>query len=455
MVKPLCDEASSLLFLNDGSFPAKQFLHDFLLTHTTAPVQLADMTTWLSDEQTPSDYYQNNHNTEFSLTMIVFYNASLVGMLLASLPYGHLLVEANTGRHLSLVQTQVLKDARLRYTLTTYLPFKPGTDRFCVQTLNPLEAMTRQHLVQDRFPSFHGHVLHLASWTDNFPVMFFDDFTTNTTVAGLGLIILTEIGSIMNFTYTVQYNPPDYHWGDFINGTWMGMAGQLVRREKDLIINTFSVLYERMAVMDFSVVIFSDSFSAVLKMPKPEARWAAVVYPFTEKMWVALVISLALITLFFHLFITNSPTSVYTHRADVLSTMVWLMRSIVKQGFSSIPNISGCRPFLICWWLATLVLSTSYVSNLIAFITVPGQPNKIRTLKELVESHHPLYIADYGSFIPSYMATSNDPLYLKMSQKLNYLLEYSDIIDQVYQSEAAFLEGTNYIEFLNIPFEYY
>ncbi|XP_042222822.1 glutamate receptor 2-like [Homarus americanus] len=172
-------------------------------------------------------------------------------------------------------------------------------------------------------------------------------------------------------------------------------------------------------------------------------------------MWVALVISLALITLFFHLFITNSPTSVYTHRADVLSTMVWLMRSIVKQGFSSIPNISGCRPFLICWWLATLVLSTSYVSNLIAFITVPGQPNKIRTLKELVESHHPLYIADYGSFIPSYMATSNDPLYLKMSQKLNYLLEYSDIIDQVYQSEAAFLEGTNYIEFLNIPFEYY
>ncbi|XP_042223203.1 uncharacterized protein LOC121867344 [Homarus americanus] len=197
MVKPLCDEASSLLFLNDGSFPAKQFLHDFLLTHTTAPVQLADMTTWLSDEQTPSDYYQNNHNTEFSLTMIVFYNASLVGMLLASLPYGwihgplqllslniqenprHLLVEANTGRHLSLVQTQVLKDARLRYTLTTYLPFKPGTDRFCVQTLNPLEAMTRQHLVQDRFPSFHGHVLHLASWTDNFPVMFFDDFTTS------------------------------------------------------------------------------------------------------------------------------------------------------------------------------------------------------------------------------------------------------------------------------------
>ncbi|KAK3877760.1 hypothetical protein Pcinc_017553 [Petrolisthes cinctipes] len=259
---------------------------------------------------------------------------------------------------------------------------------------------------------------------------------------------MDEIAGRLNLTYTVQSEPPDGQWAELVNGSWTGMAGQLVRMEKDTVINTFALLYDRLSVMDFSVTFSTDSYSAVLRLPPPPPRWLAVFYPFSGASWAALGGTLLLLAVFSHLLLIKHNSPVYNHKLDVFSTAIWVGRVLVKQSVPLVPSAPGIRPFLMSWWLMALVLATSYVTNIIAYITVPDQPRKIRTLEELASSRHPLQMSDYGSFIPGYMATSNDPVYQRLANKLSFLSEYDEIMVEVIHNQAAIIEGTAYMDFV-------
>lgn len=44
-----------------------------------------------------------------------------------------------------------------------------------IQVLQPHLGLRKDQLLLDRFPDFHGHTLNLASWVDDFPLMFWAD----------------------------------------------------------------------------------------------------------------------------------------------------------------------------------------------------------------------------------------------------------------------------------------
>lgn len=90
--------------------------------------------------------------------------------------------------------------------------------------------------------------------------------TSGGEVQGLAKLMLDELARHLHFTYHLQEEPPDGYWGELINDTWMGMAGQLVRGEKDLIIDGFAILLNRYHALDLSLPYFTDSYSAALKV---------------------------------------------------------------------------------------------------------------------------------------------------------------------------------------------
>lgn len=89
-----------------------------------------------------------------------------------------------------------------------------------------------------------------------------------TQAVGSAIMMMDEIAWRHNLTYTVQDITPDEQWAELVNGTWTGMAGQLVRREKDMVINTFGLLYERLSAVDLSVICSTYSYSAVLRVSR-------------------------------------------------------------------------------------------------------------------------------------------------------------------------------------------
>lgn len=85
-------------------------------------------------------------------------------------------------------------------------------------------------------------------------------------VQGLTKVMVDEVATRLNFTYQLQDITPDGSWGEMVNGTWMGMIGQVVRGEKDLIINSFAILHDRYQAISFSDPYFTDAYSASLRV---------------------------------------------------------------------------------------------------------------------------------------------------------------------------------------------
>lgn len=78
--------------------------------------------------------------------------------------------------------------------------------------------------------------------------------------------MLSELSGRLNFSYHLQDLPPDGYWGELINGSWVGMLGQVVRQEKDFLINGMALVLDRYRATDFSVPYFSDSYSIRLQV---------------------------------------------------------------------------------------------------------------------------------------------------------------------------------------------
>ncbi|KAG7172686.1 ionotropic receptor 93a-like [Homarus americanus] len=107
------------------------------------------------------------------------------------------------------------------------------------------------------------------------------------------------------------------------------------------------------------------------------------------------------------------------------------------------PQTQASRVLLGAWWLAALVISTSYTGSLTAFLTVPTQAPRIATLPDLAEASQQLYMLDFGAFLPGLLKTSVDSVYRTLGNKL-HLLDTYEAIRQKVEEGHALVQGTHY-----------
>ncbi|MPC91614.1 Glutamate receptor 2 [Portunus trituberculatus] len=70
--------------------------------------------------------------------------------------------------------------------------------------------------------------------------------------------------------------------------------------------------------------------------------------------------------------------------------LVWLyvLRPMLSHALPRLPVTHSQRVFVAAWWLTSLILTTAYTANLIAFLTIPLYPKKLQTVEELAESNY-------------------------------------------------------------------
>lgn len=140
---------------------------------------------------------------------------------------------------------------------------------------------TIDRLFPDRFQTFGGEVLHVASDLDDYPLIYED----GDTVDGINIRILRSLGSWLNFTFTTTQKADDDNWGELENGTWNGLLGMVYRGEKNLTVNYFTVVYDRIQAFDHTATYYSEGFGFALQIPPPLPAWRSLIYPFTSVVW--------------------------------------------------------------------------------------------------------------------------------------------------------------------------
>ncbi|XP_076031104.1 ionotropic receptor 21a-like [Oratosquilla oratoria] len=274
---------------------------------------------------------------------------------------------------------------------------------------------TKSDLFRYRFGDFRKAVIALASWCDDFPFIYL----AGEGCKGSSLQALDYIGEVLNFSYIVQVEPQDLNWGDFENGNWTGMMGDLMFHNKQLAINYFYITPERGRDFDFTFPYEAEGFGFMLRLPPPLPQWKSLLYPFSSVIWGLVVATVVFVGIMF-----AGLYKLQNHHqkdsTDATALFLIIFSSMVRQSVSNAPTSwAWMRVWLGPWWLASIIVSLAYTCNLIAFLTIPVYPERIETVSDLAKADVRITMQDYGNFVPRALLASNDESLKTLGEKLD------------------------------------
>ncbi|XP_023241501.1 glutamate receptor U1-like [Centruroides sculpturatus] len=199
--------------------------------------------------------------------------------------------------------------------------------------------------------------------------------------SGVDIKLLDILSEYLNFTYKIRHSL-DGVWGTFNDG----MIGMIRREEVDLAMAGMTVTSERSAAADFSLAYAFDRTVFVTRAPGQKSKTWAIFLPFARKTWMAIAVTIVLMTFVLSLVENGIFPSVWRTKPKLTlyNSFFWIYRAVINQGcYAAISTRT--RIVVSCWWLYVLVVSTYYTAKLMSYLTNPGLEQPVDTVPKLIE----------------------------------------------------------------------
>ncbi|KAK3890908.1 hypothetical protein Pcinc_005207 [Petrolisthes cinctipes] len=245
------------------------------------------------------------------------------------------------------------------YSVKIHFPFP---EPLSLGTWHPDTFATYEDLLRDQFQDFSGKLLRVTmSLHDACTLLFERD---NGQVDGICTRIMASMSEWLNYTYSLT--SATSVWRKRLeNSSWDGIQGKVQRGENQLVINYFTITYERVQDFDYSISYFTEG----TLHHYPTGRVS-----FTPTR--ALCGGVVIVATFAYYFVNFR--GVYL---SLLMSFLIVFQSLLSQSVSQESQVWVSRGLLATW-----VLRVSYTSNLMAFLTVPALPPPLHTLEQLADT---------------------------------------------------------------------
>ncbi|KAF2363625.1 Ionotropic glutamate receptor [Trinorchestia longiramus] len=290
----------------------------------------------------------------------------------------------------------------------------------------------------DRFSDFNGTVVEIASDVDDNPLII---KTKTGTLTGMNIEIVKALSKWLNFRYTTTIAASDDHWGEYENGTYNGLLGDVLRGEKNFTMNYLTLTLDRVKYFDVSVPYFWEGFGFVLKNPPPLPAWQNLLFPFTWQVWMSVAMALVLFPLVIFVFVCTRRDSPRAH--SITDLYVFAVMSLLRQTVPVEPRGWAGRYVVIGWLWASVLITLFYTSNLVAVLTVPVFSRKLVTIADLAKDPIRTTMLDYGEFVPGALAESTDPKLRKLGDKMDLFTKNENNLGYYYYGIRMVAEGTH------------
>ena len=183
------------------------------------------------------------------------------------------------------------KGNEIRFEVFTSNNLKKGSDGspLTKQSLgfwNSDKFRSLDDIFLERFSSFHGETIYIASDFDDYPLLYRVEDSESNERFGMNIKIMDVLGSWLNFYFNTTNTADDFNWGQKINGTWNGMLGMVHRKIRNMTINYFPLIHERYEDFDHSISYFTEGFGFFMKSPPPLPAWQSLIYPYNLVVWI-------------------------------------------------------------------------------------------------------------------------------------------------------------------------
>lgn len=168
---------------------------------------------------------------------------------------------------------------------------------------------------------------------------------------------------------TFGYKKPD--------GTWTGIIGMLARGEADLSVSGLTMTEERRKAVNFTYPLHVTDFTFMTDKPEPHPKNFAVFDVFSLEVWIGILLSLILVSLFLYMLLKRKET--YS------TILIESIGCLLEQSFSFNVRQNNTVLLLFYWFIGVTVLTTSYKAVILSVITVPRMVG-IRDISDLSDA---------------------------------------------------------------------
>ncbi|XP_047484186.1 glutamate receptor ionotropic, kainate 2-like [Penaeus chinensis] len=270
---------------------------------------------------------------------------------------------------------------------------------------------------------------------------------------GRDVEVVRALAKVFGFRPAFVEPPPGQLWGDRLpNGSWDGIVDVLYTGKADIGVGNMYVsdLHDRMDFQHYSAPYAVERSCFTAKMEPPVPRWRSLVLPYQTETWLAFLAALAVCACVIYLlfFLTRFSGGSDEHRSllTAASSFLYAAGMHFRQPQHRVPAKDSTRSFFILLWFYAIVLTTSYSSNLTAFLTKSRQPKGMETIRELREANLPILCVN--SFFKGSMVLSENKDIQALADRYRVVPGFERVYKLVLAGEGVNIESRSYLEYV-------
>lgn len=261
---------------------------------------------------------------------------------------------------------------------------------------------------------------------------------------GVDMQLIETLARVRNFTLEFSEVSHEELWGyELPNGTWVGLVGQVHHEMVDLGTCNLFLETHRAKLVDYSSPYNFERGCFLTPSPTPISSWRSSTMPFTWSTWVATGVSLALGGVLLRLLVAFSSRLEPREFRSLSYGYLYVLGSLSSRSLNLTPHGPSLRMYVGVVWLATLILSTAYSANLVAFLSVTQLAAPINTLQQLAKSG--LRLGGHAFWKTQFRA-SIDPVVRSFVDRLEDHVDLDSLFDDVAAGRYALIENRQYLE---------
>ncbi|XP_064087341.1 ionotropic receptor 21a-like [Macrobrachium nipponense] len=233
-------------------------------------------------------------------------------------------------------------------------------------------------------------------------------------------------------------------WGTkYRNGTWDGLMNKVLYEHVDIgICNVFTDHFRWMEV-DFSYPYNFMPACFVAPSPKPVINWQSPLLPFAWDTWISIGISLLVCGALVYLVASFSHSPEARDFQSLSYNYLYIVGAFTVHPLTLGPRFPPSRLLLGFIWLFSLIISTGYSANLVAFLSVVRMSQPIDTIEQLVSSG--LRIGGH-SFWKTQFSAAPEQAVLDLVDKLESDVDFFTVFNDVEKGKFGFVENQEFLQ---------
>ncbi|CAL8120950.1 unnamed protein product [Orchesella dallaii] len=276
-----------------------------------------------------------------------------------------------------------------------------------------------------RTRNLNGHTL-IVSYLLLSPFFF---ITREGDLDGMQKCLLDEISKRANTTFVLSHEPRTPGFGNFENGSWTGLMGELADGLVDLA-TPLATTVARYPVFTFTTPEFLNTLIFTVKLPKLESHWEALVKPLNGIVWfLTLLFYFGFLFLFtLNDFLKNGEKIL---SLNIFKTALLIYTMLLDQpGLTS--KLNGItRAITLLWIIFSYLIGVAYKSNLVGFLTLTENPIVPITFSELHEDkrYQTIVLHTLGGMELEMFRTSPSPVMKGIAKRMKITRNINECIE--------------------------